>query len=35
MDLEQRADELRFLLRDRDAKVAAGFDAAFTAAGMQ
>jgi putative transposase len=35
MDLEQRADKLRFLLRDRDTKFTAGLDAVFTAAGME
>ncbi|MEV4140917.1 integrase core domain-containing protein [Dactylosporangium sp. NPDC049742] len=34
MSLDQRADGLRFLLRDRDAKFTAAFDAVFTAAGI-
>jgi putative transposase len=34
MDLNNRADELRFLLRDRDAKFTTAFDAVFTAAGI-
>src|SRR4051812_26671061 len=35
MDLEQRAERLRFLLRDRDAKFTATFDTVFTAAGIE
>jgi hypothetical protein len=34
MDLDQRAAGLRLLLRDRDTKFGAGFDAVFTAAGI-
>jgi putative transposase len=34
MDFGQRADELRFLLRDRDTKFTAAFDTVFTAAGL-
>jgi putative transposase len=34
MSLDQRADGLRFLLRDRDAKFTAAFDTVFTAAGI-
>src|SRR5437773_1801124 len=34
MDLDQRADDLRFLLHDRDAKFTAVFDTVFTAAGV-
>jgi len=34
MELDQRVDGLRFLLRDRDAKFTAGFDPVFTAAGI-
>jgi transposase InsO family protein len=35
MDLDQRADALRFLLRDRDAKFTAAFDTVFTTAGIE
>ena len=35
MDLDQRAEELQFLLRDRDAKFTTPLDAVFTAAGVQ
>src|SRR6266536_44092 len=34
MDLDQRATSLRFLLRDRDTKFTAVFDAVFTGAGI-
>ncbi|MER7589698.1 hypothetical protein ABTW72_19400 [Micromonospora sp. NPDC127501] len=34
MDLDQRVAELRFLLRDRDTKFTAAFDAVVTAAGI-
>ncbi|MBM0238271.1 transposase [Micromonospora sp. ATA32] len=34
MSLDQRADGLRFLLRDRDTKFTAAFDTVFTAAGI-
>jgi hypothetical protein len=34
MELDRRADRLRFLLRDRDSKFTAAFDAVFTAAGI-
>jgi putative transposase len=34
MDLGERADRLRFLVRDRDTKFTAAFDAVFTAAGI-
>jgi transposase InsO family protein len=35
LDLDQRADSVRFLLHDRDAKFTAVFDTVFTAAGIQ
>jgi putative transposase len=35
MALDERADELRFLLRDRDTKFTSAFDAVFSAAGME
>jgi hypothetical protein len=34
MDLNDRTDQLPFLLRDRDAKFTTAFDAVFTAAGI-
>ena len=34
MNLDQRADSLRMLLRDRDAKFTPAFDTVFTAAGI-
>ena len=34
MDLEDRADRLRYLIRDRDTKFTAMFDAVFTGAGI-
>jgi putative transposase len=35
IDLDQRADELRFLLRDRDTRFTAAFDTVFRAAGIE
>ncbi len=35
MDSGERADSLKFLIRDRDAKYTDAFDAVFTAAGMR
>jgi putative transposase len=35
MSLDRRADRLRFLLRDRDSKFTAPFDAVFTAVGIE
>jgi len=35
MDLDQRAESMKFLLRDRDTKFTAAFDAVFTAVGIR
>ena len=35
MNLEGRANHLKFLIRDRDTKFTAGFDAVFTATGVR
>jgi putative transposase len=35
MDLDERADPWRYLIRDRDTKLTAAFDAVFTAAGIE
>jgi hypothetical protein len=35
MDLDERADGLRFLIRDRDTKFTIGFDDVFTSAGIK
>jgi hypothetical protein len=35
MDIEDRAQRFRFLVRDGDTKFTAAFDAVFTAAGIE
>jgi len=35
MELQARADDLKFLIRDRDTKFTTAFDAVFTAAGVR
>jgi putative transposase len=35
MDLDERADRLRFLIRDRDTKFTAGFNEVFAPAGIK
>ncbi|HEY0694175.1 MAG TPA: integrase core domain-containing protein [Kribbella sp.] len=35
MDLDERADQLPFLIRDRDTKFTAGFDGLFTSTDMR